>query len=430
MLDIKFIRDNPGLIKDAAHKKGIDFDVDKLLAVDERRRHVLGELEAKRAQQNAGSRGGPKAPTEIEELKKLKEGIKLLEEEISHVQEEFQQLILSLPNIPSDDTPVGKNENDNKVLREVGKRTTFDFKPKEHWQLGQELGVIDTESASKISGARFAYLKGALGLMQFALVQLVFSVVTDEGTLKKIIKKAGLKVSPKPFVPIIPPVFIKPDVMQKMARLEPKEERYYVQSDDLYLVGSAEHTLGPLHMDETIPEKDLPIRYIGYSSAFRREAGSYGKDTKGIFRLHQFDKLEMESFSLPESSTDEQNFFVAIQEYLMQLLGIPYRVVQICTGDMGGPDARQIDIECWMPGQGRYRETHTADLMTDYQARRLNTRVKRGDKTEFVHMNDATAIAIGRTIIAIMENYQTKKGTVVVPKVLRKWLRVNEIKRK
>lgn len=431
MLDIKFIRENPELVKEAARKKGVDVDVDALLAVDERRRHVLQELEEKRAKQNALSKGGPKAPTELESLKKLKEEIRVLEEEIKRVETEFEALVLKIPNIPSEDTPVGRGESENKVLREVGKPTAFDFKPKEHWELGLDLDVIDIERASKVSGARFAYLKGDLGLMQFALIQLVLSVVTDESVLKKIIKKAGLTVRPKPFIPVVPPVFIKPEAMQKMARLEPKEERYFVPSDDLYLIGSAEHTLGAMHMDEVLAERELPLRYIGYSTAFRREAGSYGKDTKGILRVHQFDKLEMESFSLPEDSVKEQNFFVAIQEHLMQSLGVPYRVVQICTGDMGGPDARQIDIESWMPGQGRYRETHTADLMTDYQARRLNIKVKRGGKAEFVHMNDATAIAIGRTIIAIMENYQTKEGTIKIPKVLRKYMfGIKEIKPK
>ncbi len=429
MLDIKFIRENPELIKEAARKKGVSVDVDALLAVDERRRHVLKELEEKRAKQNASSKGGPKAPTELEGLRKLKEEIKVLEEEIKHVEMEFETLMLKIPNISSEDTPVGKGESENRVLREVGKPTAFDFKPKEHWELGGELGVIDTATAANVSGARFAYLKGELGLLQFALVQLVFSVVTDEKTLKKIIKKAGLNISPKPFIPVIPPVLIKPEVMQKMARLEPKEERYYIPSDDLYLVGSAEHTLGAMHMNEVLAEGELPLRYIGYSTAFRREAGSYGKDMKGILRVHQFDKLEMESFSSPEDSIEEQNFFVAVQEHLMQSLGIPYRVMQICTGDMGGPDARQIDIESWMPGQGRYRETHTADLMTDFQARRLNIKVKRGGKAEFVHMNDATAIAIGRTIIAIMENYQTEKGIVKIPKALQKYMfGVKEIK--
>jgi seryl-tRNA synthetase len=429
MLDIKFIRENPELIKEAARKKGVSVDVDMFLAVDERRRHVLQELEEKRAKQNALSKGGPKAPTELEGLKKLKEEIKVLEEEIKLVEAEFETLMLKIPNIPSEDTPVGQGESENRVLREVGKPTAFDFKPKEHWELGLDLDVIDIERASKVSGARFAYLKGDLGLMQFALIQFALSIVTGESVLKKIIKKAGLTVKPKPFIPIVPPVFIKPEAMQKMARLEPKEERYYVPSDDLYLIGSAEHTLGAMHMDEILAEGELPLRYIGYSTAFRREAGSYGKDMKGILRVHQFDKLEMESFSLPEDSIKEQNLFVAVQEHLMQSLGIPYRVMQICTGDMGGPDARQINIESWMPGQGRYRETHTADLMTDFQARRLNIKVKRGGKAEFVHMNDATAIAIGRTIIAIMENYQTGKGTVKIPKALRKYMfGIKEIK--
>jgi seryl-tRNA synthetase len=422
VLDIKFIRENPEIVKEAARNKGAGVDVDALLAVDERRRHVLRELEEKRAKQNTGSKAGPKSPAELEDLKKLKEEIKLLEEERGCVQEEYEALMFKMPNIPSEDTPVGRDESANKILREVGRPPVFNFKPKEHWELGARLGVIDTERAAKVTGARFAYLKGGLGLLQFALIQLVLSVVTDEKILKKIIKKAGIDVTPKPFVPVVPPVFIKPESMQRMARLEPKEERYYVPSDDLYLVGSAEHTLGAMHMDEILAEEDLPVRYIGYSTAFRREAGSYGKDMKGILRVHQFDKLEMESFCLPDDSVKEQNLFVAVQEHLMHSLGVPYRVMQICTGDMGGPDARQIDIECWMPGQDRYRETHTADLMTDYQARRLNTKFKRKGKSEFVHMNDATAIAIGRTIIAIMENCQTGKGTVKIPKVLQKYM--------
>jgi len=215
-----------------------------------------------------------------------------------------------------------------------------------------------------------------------------------------------------------------------MARLEPREERYHIESDDLCLIGSAEHTMGPMHMDETIAEKRLPLRYVGYSASFRREAGSYGKDVKGILRVHQFDKLEIESFSSPESSVTEQDFIVAIQEYLMQQLGIPYRVVIVATGDMGDPDARQIDIEAWLPGQNKYRETHTSDLMTDYQARRLQTRVKRGDgKTDLVHMNDATVFAMGRTLIAIMENYQREDGSITVPEALKKFVPFEVIKK-
>ena len=422
MLDIKFIRQNQEKVRDAIKNKKVDLDLNKLIAIDERRRHLLGESESLKAEQNKRSKG-PQSPVDLEELKALKEKIKLIENELKLVQEEYECLMMVVPNIPTEDTPAGKDESGNKVLRKWGKIREFDFKPKEHWELGQELDLIDSERAAKVSGARFAYLKRGLALMEFALVQYGFSVLTNEKLLKKIIKKAGLDIKPTPFIPIVPPVLIKPEVFQKMARLEPKEERYYIPGDDLYLIGSAEHTLGSMHMDETFKENDLPVRYVGFSSAFRREAGSYGKDMKGILRVHQFDKLEMESFCLSENSIKEQELFVAIQEYFYQELNIPYQVVAICTGDMGGPDARQIDIEAWLPGQNKYRETHTADLMTDYQARRLGIKVKRANNnTEFVHMNDATALALSRTPIAIMENYQTKRGIIEIPKVLRKFM--------
>lgn len=421
MLDIKFIRNNIEKVREAIKNKKVNLDLDKLLATDERRRHLLSESESLKAEQNKRSKG-PQSPVDLEELKALKEKIKLIESELKCVEEDYETLMMMVPNIPTEDTPVGKDESGNKVLRKWGKIKNFDFKPKEHWELGADLDLIDSERAAKVSGTRFAYLKRGLVLVEFALIQYGLSVLTDEKLLKKIIKKAGLDIKSTPFIPVVPPVLIKPDVMQKMARLEPKEERYHIPSDDLYLIGSAEHTLGPMHMDETFKEEDLPVRYVGFSTAFRREAGSYGKDMKGILRVHQFDKLEMESFCLSENSIKEQDFFVAIQEYFFQELNIPYQVVAICTGDMGGPDARQIDIEAWMPGQNRYRETHTADLMTDYQARRLGIKVKRAGGTEFVHMNDATALALSRTPIAIMENYQTKKGIIEIPKVLRKYM--------
>ena len=429
MLDIKFIRQNQNIVREAIKNKNIDLDLDKLLAADERRRHLLVESESLKAEQNRRSKG-PQSPVDLEELKALKEKIKLIVDELSCIDEEFNGLMAMVPNIPSEDTPVGKDESENKVLRNWGKIKELDFKPKEHWELGQELDVIDIERAAKVSGSRFAYRKGAVALLELAIIQYTFSILTDAKVLKKIIKKAGLSLLPKPFKPVLPPVMIKPDVFQKMDRLEPKEERYYIPSDDAYLVGSAEHTIGAMHMDETFKEEDMPVRYIGFSTAFRREAGSYGKDMKGLIRMHQFDKLEMESFTLPEDSRKEQDFIVAIIEYLVQALQLPYQVLIMCTGDMGKQDARHIDIEVWMPGQNKYRETHTSDLMTDFQARRLNTRVKRNSgETQYVHMNDATAFALSRTVVAIMENYQTKKGTIEVPKVLRKYMGgVKEIK--
>lgn len=426
MLDIQFIRTNTEAVKDAVVAKNLALDVDVLLAKDQERIALLQELEELKSLKNDINELIQKAQNEAERTeiiakgKEIKQKTDELEPRFTSVKKEFDELMLAVPNVPSEDTPRGKDESENVVVRQKGEKPQFSFAPKEHWELGEALGIIDTERATKVSGTRFAYLKGDLAVLEFALVQFVFSVLGNEEKLKKIIDDNKLDVPSKPFLPVVPPVFIKPEPFERMARINPRDERYYLPEDDCFLVGSAEHTLGSMHMDEVLPEAELPLRYIGFSTAFRREAGASGKDMKGILRLHQFDKLEMESFTVGEQSLEEQNFFVAIQEYLVQSLGVPYQVVQICTGDMGVPDARQIDIECWLPGQDKYRETHTSDLMTDYQARRLNTKVKRDSgNTEFVHMNDATAFAIGRTLIAIMENYQQEDGSIIIPEVLR-----------
>lgn len=288
--------------------------------------------------------------------------------------------------------------------------------------------MINGEKAAEISGARFAYLMGAAVKLEFALVQLTLQELTDSAVVKEIADSVEPGYDATPFIPVVPPVMIRPQAFDEMARLEPKDERYYIPSDDVYLIGSAEHTLGPLHRGESIPAAQLPIRYLGFSTSFRREAGSYGKDTRGILRVHQFDKLEMESFTTPEDGLKENDFHVAVQEHLMQKLGVPYRVVMCCTGDQGDPDARHLDIEAWIPSQSTYRETHSADYMTDFQSRRLKTKVKRADGTsEFVHMCDATAFAIGRTLIAIMENNQQEDGSILVPEVLRAWVGTDRI---
>ena len=418
MLDIKFIRENPEKVKEACKQKQVVCDIDKILQLDQEYKKLLQDIEGLKARQNKLGKA------DIAEAQGLKRQIKAQEPAFKSVEEELSRLLLEVPNVPLPDVPIGKDDTENKVMRTWGNVPVFNFIPKDHVVLGQEPDLFDTEKASKITGARFAYLKKEAALLEFALVQYVLSVMTSEKIVKKIADSVGKGYSPKPFIPVVPPVMVRPDVLRKMGRLteQDKEERYYLQQDDLYLVGSAEHTLGPLHMDETLHEDALPIRYLGFSTAFRREAGSYGKDMKGILRVHQFDKLEMESFTIPEDSLKEQNFFVAIQEYLMQGLELPYQVVNVCTGDMGKPDARQIDIETWLPGQGKYRETHSADLMQDFQARRSNIKVRRKDgKTEFAHMNDATAFAIGRTLIAILENYQQKDGSIKVPAVLQKY---------
>ena len=424
MLDISFIRENTDIVKDAAKKKGVEVDIDRLLAVDEERRTIRQQMDEKKAEQNRMSATiqraqGDERTSLIESMRHVKDGFIELETKFNALSEEWTKLLLAVPNIPSPDTPVGPDESGNMVAREWGEKPVFSFTPKPHWEIGKDLDIIDTEKAAEISGARFSYLKGDLVLMQFGLIQFALTVLTSREKLAAIAEKAGLDIDPKPFVPVIPPVMMRADVMGRMARLHPIDERYYFEKDEIVFVGSAEHTLGPLHMNEIIEESRLPIRYAGYSTAFRREAGTYGKDTRGILRQHQFDKLELESFTLPESGYREQDFFVAIQEHLMQSLKLPYRVMAICTGDMGKPDQRQYDIETWMPGQDTYRETQTSDYMGGYQARRLNTRVRDVEGTlSHVHMNDATAFAVGRTLIAIIENYQQEDGTIRVPEVL------------
>ena len=416
MLDIKFIKDNKGIVEKAIiDKKGGPVDLDRVIELSDSRKILRQNVDDLNRRKNEAA-----ANRDIEAGKAIKSELQIAEDKIRDLDKELLTLMNLIPNIPSPDTPIGLDEFGNKVLRKVGEKPGFDFKPKEHWQLGGSLGLIDNERAAQITGARFTYLKGDLAMMQVALLDLAIKTVTNAESIAKIIKEAELDINSKPFTPIIPPVMIKPAVLNRMARLEPREDRYYLEKDDLFLVGSAEHTLGPMHMDEIIAEDLLPIRYVGYSTAFRREAGSYGKDTKGILRMHQFDKMEMESFSLPEDSYKEQELMVAIQEHLLQKLGLPYRVMMICTGDMGFPDHRQMDIETWMPGQNTYRETHSADLIGGFQPRRLNTRVKRASgEIEPVHMNDATVFAIGRMLIAIMENYQNAAGSITVPEVLR-----------
>jgi seryl-tRNA synthetase len=439
MLDIKFIRENREAVKQNIANRQMQVDVDKLLDLDEQRRALVTQVEKLRAEQNKANEEISKEEDEsaraskIRKMKEVKEKISASEPLLADIEKEFRSLLLQIPNMLQSDVPIGKDETENVVLREVGEKPKFNFPPKDYLEIAEKLDLIDMESGAKIAGARFGFLKRELALLEFALIQFTFKNLTSKKIIKKIADSVQKGYSDEVFIPVVPPQIINPETYIKMARLseKDKDERYYIPKDNLYLIGSAEHTLGPLHMDEVVPEKELPIRYLGFSTCFRREAGSYGKDLKGLVRVHQFDKIEMESFSLPDDSLLEHKFFIATQEFLVQSLGIPYRLVMICTGDMGLPDARQVDIETWIPKENKYRETHTADMMTDYQARRLNTRTKRGNgKLEFVHMNDATAFAIGRTLIAIIENYQTSDGSVEIPKVLQKYAGFKKISKK
>jgi seryl-tRNA synthetase len=425
MLDIRLIRENADLVEQKSKQKGYEVNVQKLLEIDENRRKLLSEIERVRAGRNQLAeklKAGNPDQQSIEEGKKLKDSLAQLEKQLKPVDEEYLRLLKSVPNLPSDDVPVGASEDENKVAKEWGQKPEFDFQPKTHWEIAESRGLIDKERAAKVAGSRFAYIKGDLVKLQFALIQFVIEALTHEETLKKIVQAAGLSyVSTKPFTPVLPPLMIRTEVFDAMERLEPREDRYKVGSDEdnLWLQGSAEHTLGPMYMNETVDQSELPLRFLGYATSFRREAGTYGKDTEGIIRMHQFDKLEMETFTKPEDGMNEHLFLIAIQEYLLQQLSIPYRVLQKCTADIGKPNARGIDLEAWLPGAGIYKETHTADYMTDYQARRLQTRIKDAD---FIHTNDATALAMGRTIVAIIENYQQADGKIKVPEVLQKYM--------
>lgn len=423
MLDINFIRENPEIVRTAIKNKNReDIDLDRILQLADQRKVAAGTVSDINRRRNEAQ-----AARDAEAGKALKDELKAAEEKYQALEKELVALLIRIPNIPSADTPVGADESANVVTREWGDKPQFDFKPKAHWDLGKELGVIDNEKAAEVAGARFTYIKGDLAMLEMALMNFVFSVLTSQETLQKIIQEFGLSVSAKPFVPVIPPVLMRSQVMNRMARLDPIDERYYFDKDDLVFIGSAEHTLGPLHMDETLREEELPLRYAALTPAFRREAGAAGKDTRGILRLHQFNKLEMESFTKPEDGLAEQDFMVAIQEYLLRQLGLPYQVMSICTGDMGFPDQRQIDINTWMAGQGEYRETHTSDYIGGFQARRLNTKLKRADGTnEPVHMNDATAMS-QRPLIAILENYQQADGSIKIPAVLQPYLGKDKI---
>lgn len=433
MLDIKFIREHPEVIKEALEKRGMVFDADYLIKVDEKRRAKIQEVEEMRSRQNVMSEqiphmGGDEKKRLIEGSKALKIKIGDADFELKTLQEEFISLMYKIPNIPDQDVPVGKDERENKVLREVGKKPHFKFTPQDYIALGDKLDVIDTERAAKVAGARFGYLKHEAPLLEFALVQYAFDFVGREENIKQIVHKKNLEISTKPFIPVVPPVLIKPEAMRAMGYLERGEDEiYHLEKDNLYLVGTSEQSVGPMHMNEIFEEGKLPHRHIAFSTCFRREAGSYGKDTRGILRAHQFDKAEMFIFATPAMSRQEHQLLLGIEEELMQELGIPYHVLDICTGDLGDSAAVKYDIEAWFPGQnngaGEYRETHSTSNTTDFQSRRLNIKVRRADGAlEFLHMLNGTAFAIGRTLIAILENYQQEDGSVRVPEVLQAYM--------
>ena len=427
MIDIKILRENPELVRHNLKYKWVNWvDVDQILKLDSERVELQKELDTLRAERNKISsfeKGQKPSLEAIEQGRKLKEKIAELEKRCKWVEDEFFTLFKKIPNIASEDTPLGLNEDENIEVKRWWTIREFDFQPLNHYEIAAKFDWIDKERAAKVSGARFVYLKGDIVRLQLALMTWVMDVLGNEVILQEIICAEWLSISSKPFLPILPPYMIKTAPYDAMDRLHPTEERYKIEGQDLWLQGSAEHVLGSMHQDEIFQEQDLPLRYIWYATSFRWEAGTYGKDMEWIIRMHQFDKLEMESFSTAETSHDEHLFFSAIQEYLMQQLNLPYRKLQKCTFDIWKPNAKGSDIDVWLPGQGKYRETHTADYMTDYQARRLNTRVRRKSwDLELIHTNDATAFACWRALVGILENYQQADGSVEIPEVLRTYM--------
>ena len=439
MLDIKFIRESPDKIKQGCQKKQVDVDIDHLLDVDKKRREILQTIENIQAQKNKANKEIQKAKNKEEKnkvilkMQGLDTNCDVLNKEIKKLNQEFNNLMLQIPNLPQDDVPMGKDEKENVVLREMGEKPKFDlltnrqgFQPKDYMKLAENLDLIDIKRAVKVSGSRFGYLKNEAALLEFALINFVCDFLTNSKELKKIIKEKKLDISDKPFVFVIPPVMISEKAMAGMGHLfgEGEQETYHFEKDKLYFVGTSEQSIGPMYMDEILKEQDLPCRFVGFSTCFRREAGSYGKDTKGILRVHQFDKLEMFSFCHPEKSKQEHRFILEIEEKLMQALKIPYQVVQMCAGDLDAPAAAKYDIEAWLPSENCYRETHSCSNCTDFQARRLNIKYRdKFGKLNFLHTLNGTAFAIGRILIAIIENYQQKDGSIKIPKTLQKYIK-------
>ncbi|MFH1759439.1 MAG: serine--tRNA ligase [Patescibacteria group bacterium] len=410
MLDVKFIRENPEKVKKGLKNRGLDPNVaDRFLKLDEEWRKLTMGVDELRSKQKKLSK-----ERKISEAKKLKKKLVILEEKLKKAENERNKLLGDIPNIPAEDAPVG-GEDAAVVVRSGGKKPNFKFKAQDHLTLGEQLDIIDVKHAAEAAGSRFSYLKGGAALLELGLIQYAFEQLVKEG-----------------FEPVFPPAMIKPEMMRAMGKgkFVDDEEAFHLEKDNLYLIGSAEHTLGLLGKDHIFNLRDLPRKYAGFSTSFRREAGSYGKDTKGILRVHQFDKIEQFIFCRSENSEKELKGLVAMQEKLMKGLKLPYRIVEIATGDMTWGDYHQFDIEAWLPSHGVYREMGSASNTTDFQARGINARYRdEKNQLRFTHMLNATGLAVGRTIIAIIENYQTAKGTVKVPRVLQKYMfGVTEIK--
>ena len=411
MIDVKLLRDNPELVRSSQKARGESVDVvDQALAADEARRSAIVEFEALRAEQNTlsksvGAAKGDEKTVLLEKAKALSAQVKEAEAKKSSTEAAFRDVALNISNIVDPQAPIG-GEADFKVIEEIGKPRQFDFEPKDHVELGKILGAIDVERGAKVSGARFYYLTGVGALLELALVNYAIASAT----------KAG-------FIPVIPPVLVKPAAMEGTGFLgQAAENVFHLKEDDFYLVGTSEVPLAAYHMDEIVDEKKLPLRYSGYSPCFRREAGSYGKDTRGIIRVHQFEKVEMFSFCKPEDSEAEHRRLLGWEKDFLNAMEIPYRVIDVATGDLGSSANRKFDCEAWIPTQNAYREVTSTSNCSEFQARRLNVRMRTENGTAPVATLNGTLVAIPRMIVAILENHQQSDGSVLVPKALQPYL--------
>ena len=414
MLDLKAIREDPEAARSALARRGAADELDELLRLDTRRRELLPQIEGRRAAQNKASeqiaeakRAGADAEGAIAEMREVAAEAKQLDAQLGEVTEALDRIAAGLPNLPSPDAPDGMTEEDAAVVKEVGEPPSFDFGVRDHLEIGTAHGLIEVEAAARTSGSRFAYLMGDLVLLELALVRYAIDVVSADG-----------------FRPVIPPVLVREEALYGTGFFPGEREMIYeVPRDDLFLVGTSEVSLASLHADAILEPGTLPLRYAGFSTCFRREAGAAGKDTRGIFRVHQFDKVEMFSFVEPSASEAEHERILALQERILGELEIPYRVVNIAAGDLGASAAKKYDCEAWIPSQERYRELTSCSNTTDYQARRLGCRYRpeEGESPLHVHTLNGTAVAVGRTIIALIENRQDREGNFTVPAVLHSY---------
>ena len=415
MIDSKLLKQNPEIITDTLNKRKVEFPINDLISLDGRRRQLIAEIQHIKHEKNTlsysiASKKKENANTsqEISKMKDIDNRILSLEEEKMSVESRFNLLMRNLPNIIHQSVPIGNNENDNVVIKHCGIIKNFEFSPRDHIEIATSLDLVDIERAAKISGARFYFLKKELVRMNYALIHFAIDFLSDKG-----------------YVLAQPPYMIRRNAMEGAVILEDFEGVIYkINGEDLYMIGTSEHALASMHMDEILNGKLLPIKYAGISTCFRKEAGAHGKDMKGIFRVHQFEKVEQFVYSRPDDSWEEHDKMLSITEEFYEKIGIPYRTVLLCSADLGKISAKTYDIEAWMPGQRAYREIVSCSNCTDYQARRLRIRFKdkTNEETRLVHTLNSTLVATERTMVSIMENYQTLNGDIEVPDILRKYM--------